>query len=77
MCVQYWPAAKNREEVYGGVGITVEHEEQLANFMIRTIKYAYRQIDRYIDRFAFNINIQKYQYKYKKHFFSFKKIAIK
>jgi protein tyrosine phosphatase len=38
MCVQYWPAAKNREEVYGGVGITVEHEEQLANFMIRTIK---------------------------------------
>ena len=73
MCVQYWPAAKNREEVYGGVGITVEHEEQLANFMIRTIKYAYRQID----RFAFNIKIKKYQYKYKKHFFSFKKIAIK
>eukprot|EP00092_Neocalanus_flemingeri_P030931 GFUD01033593.1.p1 GENE.GFUD01033593.1~~GFUD01033593.1.p1 ORF type:complete len:788 (+),score=174.32 GFUD01033593.1:281-2644(+) len=38
MCVQYWPAAKNREEVYGGVGITVELEEQLANFMIRTIR---------------------------------------
>lgn len=38
MCVQYWPAAKNREEVYGGVGITVEHEEQLANFMIRNIR---------------------------------------
>jgi len=38
MCVQYWPAAKNREEVYGGVGITVEAEEQLANFMIRTIR---------------------------------------
>ena len=65
MCVQYWPAAKNRlillfpvkillfpikiilfpvkmllfpvirEEVYGGVGVTVESEEQLANFMIR------------------------------------------
>ena len=35
MCVQYWPAAKNREEVYGGVGVTVETEEQLANFMIR------------------------------------------
>ena len=33
--MQYWPAAKNREEVYGGVGITVESEEQLANFMIR------------------------------------------
>ena len=39
MCVQYWPAAKNREEIYGGVGITVEQEEQLANFMIRTIRY--------------------------------------
>jgi len=38
MCVQYWPAAKNREEVYGGVGVTVESEEQLANFMIRTIR---------------------------------------
>jgi len=38
MCVQYWPAAKNREEIYGGVGITVEQEEQLANFMIRTIR---------------------------------------
>merc|ERR1712038_1668089 len=38
MCVQYWPAAKNREEVYAGVGVTVESEEQLANFMIRTIR---------------------------------------
>jgi len=38
MCVQYWPAAKNREEIYGGVGITVEVDEQLANFMIRTIR---------------------------------------
>ena len=37
MCVQYWPAAKNREEVYGGVGVTVETEEQLANFMIRLV----------------------------------------
>merc|ERR1719348_1491418 len=27
MCVQYWPAAKNREEIYGGVGVTVESEE--------------------------------------------------
>ena len=38
MCVQYWPAGKNREEVYGGIGVTVENEEQLANFMIRTIR---------------------------------------
>ena len=38
MCVQYWPAGKNREEVYSGIGVTVENEEQLANFMIRTIR---------------------------------------
>ena len=38
MCVQYWPAGKNKEEVYSGVGVTVENEEQLANFMIRTIR---------------------------------------
>ena len=38
MCVQYWPAGKMREEVYSGIGVTVENEEQLANFMIRTIR---------------------------------------
>ncbi len=38
MCVQYWPAGKGREEVYGGIGVTVDIEEQLANFMIRTIR---------------------------------------
>eukprot|EP00096_Caligus_rogercresseyi_P001665 TRINITY_DN127_c0_g2_i1.p1 TRINITY_DN127_c0_g2~~TRINITY_DN127_c0_g2_i1.p1 ORF type:complete len:775 (-),score=125.70 TRINITY_DN127_c0_g2_i1:221-2545(-) len=38
MCVQYWPAGKNREEIYSGIGVTVENEEQLANFMIRTIR---------------------------------------
>ena len=38
MCVQYWPAGKNKEEVYAGVGVTVENEEQIANFMIRTIR---------------------------------------
>ncbi len=38
MCVQYWPAGKDREEIYSGVGVTVENEEQLANFMIRTIR---------------------------------------
>jgi len=38
MCVQYWPAGKNKEEVYSGVGVMVENEEQIANFMIRTIR---------------------------------------
>ena len=48
MCVQYWPAAKNREEVYGGVGVTVESEEQLANFMIRNIDITIRHSDNFI-----------------------------
>ena len=38
MCVQYWPAGKNKEEVYSGVAVMVENEEQIANFMIRTIR---------------------------------------
>lgn len=50
MCVQYWPAGKNREEVYSGVGVTVENEEQLANFMIRTIRL--RKV--FFSQFLFN-----------------------
>ena len=41
MCVQYWPAGKNKEDVYSGVGVMVEHEEQIANYkaqMTRTLK---------------------------------------
>ena len=38
MCVQYWPAGKNKEECYSGVYVQVENEEQIANFMIRTIR---------------------------------------
>lgn len=48
MCVQYWPAGKNREEVYSGVGVTVENEEQLANFVIRTIRL--RKVRRHLLR---------------------------
>ena len=53
MCVQYWPAGKNKEEVYSGVGVTVENEEQIANFMIRTIRL--RKVDKnyLISRFRF------------------------
>ncbi|XP_066601849.1 receptor-type tyrosine-protein phosphatase kappa isoform X2 [Prorops nasuta] len=38
MCVQYWPASKDTDEVYGGIGVSVLKEEELANFHIRTIK---------------------------------------
>lgn len=37
MCSQYWPAAKHQEEMYGDIGVTIIKEEQLANFVIRTI----------------------------------------
>lgn len=38
MCVQYWPANMELEEVYGGITIKVVQEEELANFRIRTFK---------------------------------------
>ncbi|KAK0094149.1 hypothetical protein PV326_011718 [Microctonus aethiopoides] len=38
MCVQYWPANKDKDENYGGIGVSVLKEEELANFHIRTIK---------------------------------------
>ncbi|KAI5710062.1 hypothetical protein M8J76_004469 [Diaphorina citri] len=37
MCMQYWPSAKVKNETYGNLTISVEHEEELANFHIRTI----------------------------------------
>lgn len=38
MCVQYWPAAKDKSEMYGDLEVKILHEEELANFHIRTIK---------------------------------------
>ena len=38
MCVQYWPALVDKEETYGGIHVTVLKEEQLANFVIRSIR---------------------------------------
>lgn len=36
--MQYWPASKEKDEEYGGIGVSVLKEEELANFHIRTIK---------------------------------------
>lgn len=36
MCVQYWPASKEKDESYGDIWIGIAKEEQLANFQIRT-----------------------------------------
>lgn len=43
MCVQYWPASKEKDECYGEtpehqIYIGVEKEEELANFHIRTFR---------------------------------------
>ncbi|KAJ8967654.1 hypothetical protein NQ317_011593 [Molorchus minor] len=38
MCVQYWPASRELEEIYGGIHIHVVNEEELANFHIRTFR---------------------------------------
>ena len=38
MCVQYWPSLVDKEETYGGIHVTVLREEQLANFVIRSIR---------------------------------------
>ncbi|XP_037044078.1 receptor-type tyrosine-protein phosphatase kappa isoform X2 [Bradysia coprophila] len=38
MCMQYWPPAIDKQEVYGDIHIGIVNEEQLANFQIRTFK---------------------------------------
>lgn len=37
MCVQYWPVLNEKEEVFGDITVAVTKEEQLANFVIRTV----------------------------------------
>lgn len=38
MCIQYWPPALEKTEVYGDIHIGITTEEQLANFQIRTFR---------------------------------------
>lgn len=38
MCIQYWPPALEKTEVYGDIHIGIVNEEQLANFQIRTFR---------------------------------------
>lgn len=45
MCVQYWPAAKELDETYGGITISVLDEEELAHFHIRTFRLSKKQGD--------------------------------
>lgn len=41
--MQYWPSAKVKSENYGDLNISVQKEEELANFHIRTIKIIYKK----------------------------------
>lgn len=38
MCMQYWPPSLEKKEVYGDIYISIDKEEQLANFHIRTFR---------------------------------------
>ena len=37
MCMQYWPASVGLSDTYEGIRVELKKEEQLANFMIRTL----------------------------------------
>lgn len=45
MCIQYWPAALDKTEVYGDIHIGIVAEEQLANFQIRTFRIWKENLD--------------------------------
>lgn len=66
MCIQYWPPALDKTEVYGDIHIGIVKEEQLANFQIRTFRIwkqnssvsdtkTYFPITSILIRFCFNI----------------------
>lgn len=45
MCIQYWPAALDKTEVYGDIHIGIVADEQLANFQIRTFRIWKENVD--------------------------------
>ncbi|KAF0311665.1 Receptor-type tyrosine-protein phosphatase kappa [Amphibalanus amphitrite] len=53
MCVQYWPVQLDKEESYGGMHVTVLKEEQLANFVIRSIRLRHGTEERSILQFHY------------------------
>jgi hypothetical protein len=38
MCVQYWPASKDKDENYEDLHIGIIKEEELANYCVRTFR---------------------------------------
>lgn len=61
MCVQYWPASKDKDEEYGGIGVSVLKEEELANFHIRTIRL-YKKNENNVS--LFNVSVKNNFYTY-------------
>ena len=54
MCVQYWPPNTEKNEEYGGIGVSVLKEEELANFHIRTIKL-YKKDENGVNNYLYKI----------------------
>lgn len=38
MCVQYWPASREKDETYEDLHIGIIEEEELANYCVRTFR---------------------------------------
>ena len=60
MCMQYWPANVGLSDEYEGIRVELKREEQLANFMIRTlILYKEGEVSSISDIYNPNYNIYK------------------
>ena len=60
--MQYWPASKGKEEVYDGITVSYNHEEQLANFVIRNFKITKEGLVSCCYIFRGNINFPFHKY---------------
>ena len=45
-CDLYWPKAKEETETYGFVEVTLESEEVMANYTVRTMKIKHLKVSR-------------------------------
>ena len=46
-CDLYWPKAKEETETYGFVEVTLESEEVMANYTVRTMKIKHLKVRRH------------------------------
>lgn len=50
MCVQYWPASKDKDETYDDLHIGIVEEEELANYCVRTFRI-YKLNEKHVSSF--------------------------